>query len=178
MKGARVVGIYGKPWSKLAHEPIPITRDVLERLGAAIVDAIVTEGKKDLAREGHAQRGQPEGLPNTKRFFDSFGYRISGRSTVEVTCSWPYINQIIEGRDPAPMQKLTLARGGDVVPITTGPGVVIFRVVPPKLTDAWVHPGFVKHNFVKRGVAAGRTAMLKIIAGEAASHLCRGNPFL
>lgn len=177
MKGARIVGIYGKPWSRIVQEPIPITHEVLERLGTAIVGAIITEGKKDLAREGRLQKGKPEGLPNTKRFFESFGYRISGRSTIEVTCSWPYIDQIIDGRDPAPMYKLTLARGGEVVPITTSPGIVIFRVVPPKLTDAWVHPGFIKHNFVKRGVAAGKIAMMNIIVDEAASHLCKGDPF-
>jgi hypothetical protein len=177
MKGGRLVGVYGRPWSKLASEPIPITRETLARLGEAIVEAIVAEAKKDLAREGKPVRGEPEGLPNSKRFFESFGYRISGSSTVEVTCSWPYIEQIVEGRPPAPMTKLTLARGGEVVPIKTGPDTVIFRVVPPKLSNAWIHPGFARHNFVKRGVTAGKEAMLQIIAEEALTHFLKGNPF-
>jgi hypothetical protein len=177
MKGARVRGVYGKPWSKLAQEPIRITPEVLDRLGRAIVDAIVLEAKKDLAKEGRTPPGKPEGLPNTPRFFESFGYRISGGSTVEVTCSWPFIEQVTEGRKPFRMTWLTAARGGQVVPITTGPGVVIFRMVPPRLNDAWVHPGYAKHHFIRRGVEKGRAAMMEIITREAAATFLKGDPF-
>jgi hypothetical protein len=173
MKGARIRGVYGKPWSQMAREPIPITPQVLNRLGQAIVDAIVQEGKKDLARE---KSGKQEGLPHSKRFFDSFGYRISGKSTVEVTCTWPTIAQIIEGSPPGQMQKLTLALGGDVVPIKTGPSTVIFRVVPPKLADAWIHPGFSRHNFIKRGIDRGRKEMMAVIIQEATEYLFSGDP--
>jgi hypothetical protein len=177
MKGARVRGVLGKPWSKLATEPIPITRDVLDRLGRAIVDAVVAEARKDFVREGKTARGKPEGLPDSKKFFESFDYRISGKSTVEVTCSWPYIEQITEGRDRAPMTKLTLARGGEVVPIKTGPSTVIFRIVPPSLSNAWIHPGFAKHNFINRGVAKGREEMMNIILQEGRKRLASGDPF-
>lgn len=177
MKGARVKSVYGKPWSKLASGGIVVTREVLEQLGQAIVDAVVLEGRKDVAREGKPARGRPEGIPDSKRFFESFGYRISGKSTIEVTCSWPYIEQITEGRGPAPMTKLTLARGGDVVPIKTGPSTVIFRIVPPTLTNAWIHPGFSKHNFIKRGIAKGREDMMEVLVHEAQKQLSAGDPF-
>lgn len=177
MKGARLVGVYGKPWSRMAQDGIPLSRRVLERLGQAIVDAIVGEAKKDLAKERSRAKGSPEGVPNSQKFFDSFGYQIVGTSTVAVTCSWPYIQQIVEGRDKAPMRKLTLARGGEVVPIRTSPSTVIFRVVPPKLSGAWVHPGFARHTFIRRGVAKGRETMAMIIQQEVQAHLMAGDPF-
>lgn len=179
MKGARIKGIYGKPWSRMAQEPIPIDRRVLERLGQKLVEAVVAEAQKDLSQEARAVAvsGKPVGLPNSKAFLDSFGYQISGESTVELTCSWPRITQYLEGRAPFKMAWLTQANGVDVVPIQKKPNVVLFRAAPLNLANAWVHPGFARHTFLQRGIRKGREEMMRVLAQEAVQYVMKGNPF-
>lgn len=180
MKGARVKGIYGKPWSRMVGQPIVLDANILNQLGQAIVDAVVAEARKDFAKQGKAPRiegtKKPEGLPDTESFFRSFSYRISGKSTVELLCSWPYIDQITEGRGPYPMPWLTRDRGVNTVPILKD-GVVVFRTTPLKISDAWIHPGFARHTFIQRGVRKGREAMSKIMAEAATKVLMKGDIF-
>lgn len=172
MAGRRIGGVYGKPWSRMADKPIVMSDEVLKRLGKMLVESVVAEAQKDFAKQGaNAQPGAPEGLPNSKNFFNSFHYRISGKSTIEIYSDWPYIQQVIEGRDPYPM---TWLLGGMVVPIKKG-GVTLFRTTPMKKEDAWIHPGFARHTFLQRGIKKGREQMAQIMVEEAIKTLSGGN---
>lgn len=174
MAGRHIGGAYGKPLSRLVNRPIEMTPAVLARLGQVLVDAIVVEAKKDFAKQGRTP-GAPEGLPDSKTFFDSFHYRVVGKSTVEVYSDWPYIQQVIEGRDPFPMTWLTRESGVTVVPILKDGGEVLFRTAPLRKGDAWVHPGFARHTFVQRGLQKGRKRMAEIATEEAIKTLSGGD---
>lgn len=172
----RVRGVYGKPWSQMSGN-IPITKEVLERLGQMLVDSIVAEARKDAAKQGVSMQGKPVGLPRTESFFDSFDYRISGNSTIEITSTWPHIEQRIEGRKPYKMTWLTHGKlGGKPVPILQRDGTVVFRTAPFKQGDYWVHPGFARHTFIERGVRKGREKMAEIILEEVGQMLAQGDP--
>lgn len=169
--------VYGTPWSKLVQRPITLDKKVLERLGEALVEAVVREARKDFAKQGKApRRGEPEGLPDSEGFFQSFKYRVVGNSTVEVYSTWPYINQIVEGRRPYPMSWLTRQHGVETVPLLNEAGQVIFRAAPLTTKDAWIHPGFARHTFFQRGIRKGREEMARIVSEEAMKVLSKGDP--
>ena len=171
-----VGGAYGKPWSKMVGKPIVMSREVMARLGAVLVESVVAEARKDFAKQEKLPGG-PEGLPKSKTFFDSFHYRLVGQSTVEIYSDWPYIKQVIEGRDPYPMTWLTRDAGVTVVPIIKEGGEVLFRSTPLQRGDAWVHPGFARHTFLQRGIQKGREKMAGIMTEEALKTLSGGDPF-
>ena len=174
---AGVRRVYGKPWSKLA-QGMNLDRKTLQRLGRALVRAIRMEAARTVARQkGLKIEGSPESLPDTPRFLDSFGYRIVGRSTVEITCTWPFIEQLIEGRDPYRMVWLTQQAGIGKVPMTQPDGTVIIRTTPRQMSDAWIHPGWARHTFIERGVKRGRDRMAEIIVKEVGRQLAAGDPF-
>ena len=174
MAGRHVGGVYGKPWSRMVGRPIKLTPAVMARLGQVLVDAVVVEAKKDFAKQGKSPKG-PEGLPDSQTFFESFHYRVVGQSTIEVYSDWPYIQQVIEGRDPYPMTWLTRASGVTVVPILKDGGEVLFRAAPLSKGEAWVHPGFARHTFVQRGLQKGRVKMAQIATEEAVRTLAGGD---
>lgn len=174
----RVKGAYGKPWSKMVGDKIPINRYILQRLGKAMVDAIVEEAKKDFAKQGRSPtpKGQPEGLPDSDNFFESFDYKIVGKSTVVITSTWPWIQETVEGRPPYKMTWLTRSQQVYKVPMPQPNGTVIIRTAPLKMADAWIHPGFARHTFLERGIRRARKEMAKIIGEEAKKMLKKGNP--
>jgi len=174
----RVRGVYGKPWSKMVGEKIPIDRKVLSRLGKALVESVVAEAKKDLAKQGMSPtpKGQPEGIPATDNFFDSFGYKIVGKSTIVITSTWPWIQETVEGREPYRMTWLTRSNRVYKVPFPQPNGTVLIRTAPLKTANAWIHPGFARHTFLERGVRNARKGMAKIVAEEAVKMLKKGNP--
>ena len=164
--------VLGGAWAKKAGE-IALSRDLLNRLGAVLVESVVQEAKRDLAIQGHkgTMEGDPVGLPTSKSFFESFSYRIIGGKTVEIISSWPWIRQVTEGRDPYPMTWLTRAKGVYYVPIVQRNGTVLVRTAPLTSSDAWIHPGFARHTFLERGIRKGKEKMAKIIAEEFKKNL-------
>jgi len=157
---------------------ISLSRATLERLGKALVAAVVFEAKKDFAKQGRraTPRGKPEGIPNSDSFFDSFSYRISGKSTIEILSTWPWIDQVVEGRSPYPMTWLTQQNGVYRVPMVQGDGTVLVRTAPLIVGNAWVHPGFARHTFLERGVKRARQEMADIILDEVREMLMQGDP--
>lgn len=158
---------------------VPVTRELLHRLGDALVEAIVKEARKDLAKQGNrpVPRGKgPIGLPTSDSFFESFGHQIRGKSTIEITSTWPWVEAHIEGRNPRRMEWLTQERGVFKVPIVKQDGTVIVRTAPLRTPDAWIHPGFARHTFLERGVRKGREAMAEIILAEVTDMLVNGDP--
>jgi hypothetical protein len=180
-KGAKIRtrGVYGKPWSKMVGEPIEITQKILQRLGRALVRSVVAEAKRDLALQGRSPtpKGDPEGLPTTESFLRSFGYKVAGKSTVVITSTWPWIEQIKEGREPYKMTWLTRQRGVYRVPLVQSDGTVLVRMAPLTTQDAWIHPGFARHTFLERGVKKARKRMATILAQEVMDKMAEGDPF-
>jgi hypothetical protein len=171
----RIKGVYGKPWSKMAGE-VPMSKEMLNRLGQALVDAVVVEAKKDLAKKGRSAQGDPVNIPRGDSFFDSFGYQVSGRSTVVITSTWPWIDQHLEGRAPYRMEWLTREKGVTRVPLVQRDGTVLVRYAPLRTADAWIHPGFARYTFLERGIKKGREAMAEIVMDEVMDMLASGDP--
>jgi len=162
----------------MVGDKIPIDQKILNRLGQAMVDAVVVEAKKDLAKQGRSPtpQGQPEGIPATDNFFESFGYKIIGKSTIALTSTWPWIEEVVEGREPYRMTWLTRSNRVYKVPFPQPNGTVLIKTAPLKTADAWIHPGFARHTFLERGVRRARKEMAKIVAKEAVKMLKKGNP--
>jgi len=193
---ARVKGIYGGPVSKKID--IPITRELLERLGKCLVDSFVKEAKKDFAKRGWSGEARDGSAP----IWDSFSYKIRGDKTVVVVSTFPDID-VLTSRD-IPSRKMTwltqeakekspnkypvtlrekragmkqsgrMSKGERlplVVPIKDDGGKVVFRTAPLKLADAWVHPGIARFTFAQRAVRLGKAGCIEIIKGEALKAL-------
>lgn len=173
----RLRGVYGKPWSKMAGE-IPLTPAMLDRIGEIIVESVVEEARKDFAKQGRSPtpRGQPEGIPSQGSFFESFSHQLRGKSTIEIVSSWPWVEQIIEGRPPYPMKWLTRAAGVHKVPMVQPDGTVLVRTTPLRLGDAWIHPGFARHTFLERGVRKGREKAVDLVVDVFMDQLMKGDP--
>ena len=96
---ARVRGIYGGPVGKKLD--IPVTKELLNKLGACLVDAFVKEAKKDFAKRGWSG----EACDGSPPIWDSFKYEIRGERTIEVVSSFPDIDVLVS-RD-IPKRKMT-----------------------------------------------------------------------
>lgn len=164
----KIRGVRGNAWAKLVSGDYEISPQVLHRLGQRLVEEVVKEARKDLMVQRARQAGssQPEGLPSGEAFFRSFSYRISGQSTVEIVSSWPTIDAIIKGRDPYRMTWLTQDNGVGIVPLQDEQGNTIFRFAPKNASTAWIHPGFARHNFIRRGVEKARAFLAEEVRKE------------
>lgn len=149
----------GRTWTTLKNEDF-VTPAFLKEVGKMLVDAIVYEAKKDLVKQGNrpTPRGVEEGLPRSERFFNSFSFQIENNG-VSVYSSWPQIEQLIQGRRRYSMSWLTKDAGVNIVPMRDESGTVVLRSTPYSKQDAWIHPGFRKHNFVRRGYERARRQM-------------------
>lgn len=175
----RIKRTYGKTWAGLENKDF-VTPEFLNKVGEMLVDAIVFEAGKDFAKQGNTPtpRGQPEGIPGSVAFFDSFKYRVVSRgSRVEIYSTWPWIDQIIEGREPYPMEWLTQQEGVSRVPMKQPDGTVLIRTTPASPQDAWVHPGFQKHTFVRRAYEKSRRKMKSLLEQQVLKTL-KGTPIL
>jgi len=165
---------YGKPWSQLIGE-MSVNKDFLKEVGDILVKAVVKEARADLAKQGNrpTARGKAEGIPNDEKFFQSFSHRITGRSSIEIVSTWPWIEQVIQGRSPYRMHWLRQTKGVVNAPLFSepgsrgrramrkgkagSPGKVLMRTTPGKFKRGWLHPGFAKHNFVDRAFRKAKT---------------------
>ena len=84
---------------------------------------------------------------------------------MELYSTWPQIEQIVEGRRPYPMTWLTQQEGVSKVPMKGDrPGTVLIRTTPKSPENAWIHPGFKKHNFIRRGYERARRQMNEVLS--------------
>tara|TARA_B100000963_G_C22485852_1_gene606865 strand:- start:154 stop:726 length:573 start_codon:yes stop_codon:yes gene_type:complete len=163
---------------KKKFEDPAIKKKLLRKLGRSLVDHIIYEGRKDLARAGKSARGKPvaDGGGLGESFFSTVSYRIKGKSTIEVYSDWDWLETLIQGMPKSKMSSLVASRNTNLwrngkngkvrktLPISDGKGGVVFRVAPLNLEDAWVHPGISKHTFWNRGIAKWRRNAPKIIS--------------
>jgi hypothetical protein len=154
--------------------------EFLNKVGRVVRDAIVYEAKRQAAMDLKKSEGYrpflaeteqftvselvPEGIPRSPKFFDSFKWRIVNGTKLEVYSTWPWIRQVVDGRDPYKMTWLTKSAGVDTVPFTDPMGKVVFRSTPQNDADAWVHPGFAKHTFVEKGWERARPTVRRMYA--------------
>lgn len=140
----------------------------LEKLGKVILDAVLREVQRDLAKQGgnSTPRGTPAGIPSDPRFMKSFSVRVDGH-TIEILSTWPTAQQILEGSPPFKMKWLTQASGVKRVPVATSSlGEVIIRTTPKQTVDAWIHPGYRKHDFIQRGLKRANEQIEKMIGDQ------------
>lgn len=173
----RLKSIYSRPWSKIAKN-ITFPQPVLKKIGRLLVKEIVLEAKRQYRAQGNRSTpiGEPEGLPKGPEFYRSFSYKIRGKSTVEVWSDWPVIKQLMEGREPYKMVWLTHEEGRPLVSMKQRKGVALVRTTPIKRKDAWIHPGFAEHDFIKKGIANAQQKVAKILTDELAKKLAKGDP--
>ena len=84
-------GVYGKPWSRMAGDGTLTTRSDLEMLGQTLVDSVVAEAVKDLAKQGGMRtgRGQPQGLDNVLAGLESYNplcWNVDDFISLRVAC--------------------------------------------------------------------------------------------
>lgn len=175
MNWKRIRGVYGKPWSKMSK--VELNPQILRRVGEILVESVSEEARKAVvAQAGRTPEGQPMGLPNTPDFYNSFSYRISGPSSLEILSSWPWVERHVEGRDPFPMTWLTQAAGRTLIPLKQPDGSVIIRMAPKTEEEAWIHPGVRKYSFLEVGVRKGREKAARVLAEEALRQILKGDP--
>ena len=159
----KIKSTYGGSFAKLVAGEYKPSRATLIKLGTLIVDCVIAEARKDMAAESRRKTGDPVGIPQSERFFRSFTSKLYGQSTVEVYSSWPTIEQNIEGTDPYPMTWLTRSNGVNAVPMKDQMGRLIIRTTPLTTQNAWIHPGFARHNFLQRGITRAKQEMADIV---------------
>lgn len=185
----RVRGSYGKPWSRLSN--IPVTPEMLDTIGKCMAKIFAQEAVKDFQKRGWSQKDPGGRAPLSK----SFGYKLRGRSTVEITCTFYGVSTLANAGVPEyPMPWLTQQGAGRavkkkmgasrvsprkrrplVVPIKSGGGV-IFRTAPLKFKDAWIHPAIAKFTFPQRAARRSKEECLRILRDSVADVLRSGDP--
>lgn len=163
----RVRSVYGQLWVRPDQRHL-IPRKTLEKIAKTILDSIIMEGKKDLAKQGNrpTPEGKPEGLPVTEKFWRSFSYKIKGQGTIEIYCSWPVIDQILGGRARFSMDWLRQDMGVRRVPIEDPEEGTVWVATPGFGQESWVHPGFRKHTFIERGIRKARAKNKETLARQ------------
>ena len=136
---AKVKGIYGGPvGGKL---DIPVTRELLEKLGECLVQAFIKEAKKDFAKRGWSGKARD----GSKAIWHSFSYKIRGKSTVEVMSTFPDIDVLV-GEDIPPRDMTWLTQEGKDADPTKY-----------ELTDKERLSGAKKGNKLRRNPKTGQT---------------------
>ena len=176
MLGFKVRMTRGKTWGQAESEDF-ITPEFLEKIGKLLVASVVYEARKDLAKQGNGPTptGIAEGIPASEKFFKSFYFKIE-HETVVLYSSWPQIEQIVDGRQPFSMDWLTRQAGVSRVPMKGPQGTVLAKTTPASPQEAWMHPGFRKHNFIRRGYERARRQMDKMLAEQVVKALSGMNP--
>lgn len=176
MLGFKIRMTRGATWAQAESEDF-ITKEFLQKIGKLLVASVVLEAKRDLAKQGNGPTptGIAEGVPASERFFKSFYFKIEDE-TVVLYSSWPQIEQIVDGRRPYSMDWLTKQEGVSRVPMKGPQGTVLVKTTPATSQEAWIHPGFRKHNFIRRGYERARRQMDKLFAEQVAKTLAGMNP--
>lgn len=195
---AKIRGVYGGPVSKKID--LPVTPELLHKLGACLAETFAKEAKKDFAKRGWSGKAH-DGSPPV---WESFSYRIVGESTIEVTSTYPGMDGLVQrGRKRGRMRWLTqerkdskpakyrltrlerrknMRRGGRVskgermplvVPMKGPGGKVVFRTAPLTTDKAWIHPGIARFTFAERAARKGKAACVEVIKREMAQMVIR-----
>lgn len=192
----RIKATYSGPI--LDRTDLPLSMEVLHKIGKALVETFAMESKKDFAKRGWSG----EARDGTNPIWNSFSYRIRGERTVEVLSTFPGLDVLTkrdippyrmtwltqEGKDKTPSDyqltdreqkrgmKFTgrVSRGERlplVVPLKSEGGAVVFRTAPLTMEDAWVHPGIARFTFAERAQRKAREKCVEILKEAAVQFL-------
>ena len=132
-----------------------ISKKVLEIFGDEMIKAIKEEAKR--------ASGLGTGIPRTKDFLDSFYYEISKRGAIKIKSEWQWVKKYLERKDSYDMTWLTRKSNTEkkVVPVKTKSGEVVFRPLPLRTENKWIHPAVYKLNFIEQGIEKGRIKAIR-----------------
>ena len=119
---------------------------------------------KGVREEAKRAAGLGTGIPRTKDFLDSFYYEILQGGRIKIKSDWQWVMKYLERKKPYEMSWLTRKSNLEkkVVPIKDREtGDVVFRTVPLRTQDKWIHPGVAKFNFVETGIEKGRVKEMR-----------------
>tara|TARA_Y100001970_G_C14148423_1_gene811184 strand:- start:59 stop:622 length:564 start_codon:yes stop_codon:yes gene_type:complete len=127
-----------------------ISKEVLKIFGEEMVKAIKEEAKR--------ASGLGTGIPRTKDFLDSFYYEIKKGGTIKIKSDWQWVKKYLDRKEPYEMTWLTRKDQMEkkVIPIRTKNGEVVFRSLPLRTEQKWIHPAVYKFNFIEQGIEKGR----------------------
>lgn len=141
------------------------TQDVLKVIGDYILMAIREEIDKV------SNLGQ--GVPRSRQFKDSFFYEIKkdtkGILRLYLHSDWMWVGRYLRERGEIEMKWLTGLRNNrgkrQTIPIKDKKtGKMVFRNVPLRTKNAWVHPAINKYNFIENGIKKGQIRSVPVIS--------------
>ena len=132
-----------------------ISKKILKIFGEEMVKAIKEEAKR--------AAGLGTGIPRTKEFLESFYYEISKGGAIKIKSEWQWVKKYLERKEPYDMSWLTRKSQTEkkVVPIRTKTGEVVFRNLPLRTENKWIHPAVYKFNFIEQGIEKGRMKAIR-----------------
>jgi hypothetical protein len=147
-----------------------ISKKVLEIFGEEIVKAVKDSAKK--------AAGMGTGIPRTKEFLDSFYYEITKGGAIKLKSDWQWVKKYLERKEPYEMNWLTRKSSMEekVVPVKTKTGEVVFRKLPLRTENKWIHPAVYKFNFIETGIEKGRMKALRRATFFLTKQMSKGKP--
>jgi hypothetical protein len=136
-------------------------------------DSMVREIREEAIRAG----GLFNAVPKSKRFLDSFGYKID-RDKIIIYSTWEYIKPYLEGRKPYQMwwAKTPTHSKRQAVPIRQKDGSIEFRALPMTTQKAWIHPAIKKWTWIEKGAERGKMqAEVEVMAKIAIERIKRAS---
>ena len=132
-----------------------ISKKVIKIFGEEMVKGVQEAAKK--------AAGLGTGIPRTKEFLDSFYYEITKGGAIKIKSDWQWVKKYLERKEPYEMKWLTRndPNKQKVVPIKTKTGEVVFRNLPMRTEQKWIHPAIYKFNFIEVGIEKGRMKALR-----------------
>ena len=132
-----------------------ITKQILNIFGEELVRGVRESAKK--------AAGLGTGIPRTKEFLDSFYFEITKGGAIKIKSDWQWVKKYLDRKEPYEMTWLTRNNPNEtkVVPIKTKTGEVVFRNLPLRTEEKWVHPAVYKFNFIEAGIEKGRMKALR-----------------
>lgn len=166
---------------------IDLSREQVEMIGRIILEQIREEIAEDTKKAGASRgSGEPVALPLTKRFADSFQFKVSGERTLEFTSDWPTARAHTLGRDKDldledknkggsgefPMWWLTKPQVPYARIVNSEGKITVVSTPNPADGDAmWIHPGFRRYSFLERGIRKGKQKALEALAVDILSQM-------
>lgn len=136
---------------------VTLSEDVLHEIGKVMVQELSIAASKEFTRRKWSIWS---GDRRTK-ITDSFKYKLVSDSSIELTSSFPGIENFVTGTP--------ISRDSE--------GNIIVKRGGFQAGSAWFHPGIGRKNFLNVGLEKGREAAQKIMVNAALRQWAKGDPF-